>query len=323
MGTYLVRRLLALLPTVLLLTVFAFGALELAPGDPLMRQMSDEMLAELDEAQLGQRRADLGLDGPVWERYGAWIGGLITGEWGYSVVSGRAVLDEIGDRIGPTAILMGTSLLIALSIGIPGGILAARRQHSLLDHGITGFSLTMISTPSFVTALVLIYVFSLRLGILPASGMATVGGDGAVADRLRHLILPATVLGFVFGSEIIRYVRASMLDVLHQDFVTAARAKGLPERVVTYRHAFRNALLPVITLLGLILPYLIVGAVVTEEVFGWPGMGRLVVSAALNQDPSLMMGIMLVLALAVLVGNLAADLAYGLADPRIRIEGRR
>src|SRR5690606_9144924 len=120
-------------------TIFAFGALELAPGDPLMRQMSDEMLAELDEAQLGQRRADLGLDGPVWERYANWIGGLFQGEWGYSVVSGRSVLEEIGDRLGPTALLMGAGLLVALTIGIPGGIIAARRQHTLIDHGITGF----------------------------------------------------------------------------------------------------------------------------------------------------------------------------------------
>ena len=323
MWRFLVRRVAGLIPTLILLTIFAFGALELAPGDPLMRQMSDEMLAELDEAQLGQRRADLGLDGPVWQRYATWVSGLAQGEWGFSVVTGRPVLVEIQDRLGPTAILMGAALVIALAIGIPGGIVAARRQNSLLDHGITGFSLSMISTPSFVTGLVLIYVFSFKLKLLPAAGMATVGGAGGLADRLRHLIMPATVLGFVFGSEIVRYVRASMLDVLHQDYVMAARAKGLPERMVTYTHAFRNALLPVVTLLGLMMPYLVVGAVVTEEVFGWPGMGRLVVSAALDQDPSLMMGIMLVLALAVLVGNLLADIAYGLADPRIRLEVSR
>jgi peptide/nickel transport system permease protein len=181
----------------------------------------------------------------------------------------------------------------------------------------------MISVPSFVTSLVLIYIFAHRLDLLPAAGMVTVGGGGGLADRVRHLVLPAVVLGFVFGSEIVRYVRSSMLDVLHQDYMTAARAKGLPEATVSLVHAFRNALLPLITLMGLILPYMVVGAVVTEEVFGWPGMGRLVVKAALDQDPALMMGIMLVLSLAVMLGNLLADVCYGLADPRIRLEARR
>lgn len=319
MGAYLAKRLVGLIPTLLFLSIFAFLALELAPGDPLMRQISDEMLAQLDEAQLGQRRADLGLEGPVWERYGTWLTGIVQGEWGYSVVTGRPVLEEISTRVGPTALLMGTSLVVALFVGIPGGVFAAYKQHSMLDHATTGFSLVMISTPSFVTGLILIYLFALNLGWFPAGGMTTVGTDGGLTDQLRHLVLPSTVLGFVFGSEILRYVRASMLDVLNQDYVMTARSKGLREKTVVGIHAFRNALLPLITLMGLLLPFMIVGAVVTEEVFAWPGMGRLVVRAALQQDPSLMMGIMLVLALAVMVGNLMADVAYGIADPRVRV----
>lgn len=322
MVLYVARRALGLLPTLLLLSIFVFIVLELAPGDPLMRQMNDEMLAELSEAQLGQRRADLGLEGPIWERYWNWLTGVLQGNWGFSVVTGRPVLQEIASRFGPTAILMGASLGVALTLGIPGGILAAYRQHSLLDHGATGFSLVMISTPSFVTGLILIYLFALNLGWFPTGGLASVGTDGGLIDRLRHLALPSTVLGFVFGSEILRYVRGSMLDVLNQDYVTAARSKGLRERSVVGIHAFRNALLPLITLLGLLMPYMVVGAVVTEEVFAWPGMGRLVVKAALQQDPSLMMGIMLVLALAVMLGNLLADIAYGVADPRIRVGSR-
>lgn len=322
MGSYLAKRVLGLIPTLLFLSIFAFLALELAPGDPLMRQISDEMLAQLDEAQLGQRRADLGLEGPVWERYANWLTGIVQGEWGYSVVTGRPVLEEISSRFGPTALLMGTSLVVALIVGIPGGVFAAYKHHSLLDHATTGFSLVMISTPSFVTALILIYLFALNLGWFPAGGMTTVGAEAGLLDQLRHLVLPSTVLGFVFGSEILRYVRASMLDVLNQDYVMTARSKGLRERTVVGIHAFRNALLPLVTLMGLLLPFMVVGAVVTEEVFAWPGMGRLVVRAALQQDPSLMMGIMLVLALAVMVGNLVADVAYGIADPRIRVGTR-
>lgn len=322
MGSFLARRFLGLIPTLLFLSIFAFLALELAPGDPLMRQISDEMLAELDEAQLGQRRADLGLEGPVWERYANWLTGIVQGRWGYSVVTGRPVLEEISSRFGPTALLMGTSLIVALFVGIPGGVFAAYKQHSLLDHATTGFSLVMISTPSFVTALILIYLFALNLGWFPAGGMTTVGAESGLLDQLRHLVLPSTVLGFVFGSEILRYVRASMLDVLDQDYVMTARSKGLRERTVIGIHAFRNALLPLVTLMGLLLPFMVVGAVVTEEVFAWPGMGRLVVRAALQQDPSLMMGIMLILALAVMAGNLVADVAYGIADPRIRVGTR-
>lgn len=319
MVRYLLRRFLGLIPTLFFLSIFAFAALELAPGDPMMRQMNDEMLAQLTEAQLGQRRADLGLDGPVHERYITWLTGVVQGNWGFSVVTGRPVLEEISTRFGPTAILMGASLLVALVIGIPGGVFAAYKQHSPLDYASTGFSLVMISTPSFVTGLVLIYLFALTLGWFPAGGMSTVGGEAALVDRLRHLVLPSTVLGFVFGSEILRYVRASMLDVLGQDYVTAARAKGLVERAVVGVHAFRNALLPLITLMGLLMPYMVVGAVVTEEVFAWPGMGRLVVRAALQQDPSLMMGVLMVLALAVMAGNVLADIAYGIADPRVRV----
>lgn len=322
MGSYVVGRILGLIPTLFLLSIFAFGALELAPGDPLMRQMSDEMLAQLSEVQLGQRRADLGLEGPIWERYATWVTGVVQGKWGFSVVTGRPVLQEIATRFGPTALLMGAALVIALFIGVPGGVLAAYRQHSMLDYTTTGFSLVMISIPSFVTGLILIYLFALTLGWLPAGGMFSVGAGGGVVDRLRHLVLPSLVLGFVFGSQVLRYVRASMLDVLNQDYVMTARSKGLRERAVIGRHAFRNALLPLVTLMGLLMPYMVVGAVVTEEVFAWPGMGRLVVRAALQQDPSLMMGIMLVLALAVMAGNLIADIAYGVADPRIRVGAR-
>lgn len=322
MLSYIFRRILGLIPTLFIISVLAFVALEIAPGDPLMRQISDEILAELSEEQLGQRMRDLGLEGPLLQRYGTWLLGLVQGNWGFSIVTGRPVLQEIATRFGPTALLMGASLVVALFIGIPGGVFAAYRQHSLLDHTTTGFSLVMISTPSFVTGLVLIYLFALTLGWFPSGGMFSVGSDSGLVDRLRHLVLPSTVLGFVFGSEILRYVRASMLDVLHQDYVTTARSKGLLERSVVGVHAFRNALLPLITLLGLLMPYMVVGAVVTEEVFAWPGMGRLVVRAALQQDPALMMGIMLVLALAVMVGNLLADIAYGIADPRVRVGAR-
>jgi len=320
MGAYVVRRLLLVVPILFLVTVAGFIGLEIAPGDPMFSQISDEMLQELSEEQLGQRRSDLGLEGPVWERYGRWVGGMLQGDFGYSVVTGRPVLEEISARAGPTLILMGTALAIAILIGVPFGIISAVKQYSLLDYGVTSFSLFMISTPSFVLGVVAIYVFGVWLDLLPVSGMVTLGQESNIWDRLAHLTMPAMVLGLHSSAQIMRYTRNSMLDVLTSDYMVTARSKGLSGTAILLRHGLRNALIPVITIFGLLVGQFVAGAVVTEQVFGWPGMGRLAVSAAQDQDPALLMAIMVIVAVGVLMASLLADISYALVDPRVRYE---
>lgn len=318
MGAYVVRRLLLIVPILFVVTVAGFIGLEIAPGDPLFTQISDEMLQQLSEEQLGQRRDDLGLAGPVHERYISWVGGMLQGDFGYSVVTGRPVIEEIGARAWPTALLMLSALGIALAIGIPFGVISAIKQYSTLDYAVTSFSLFMISTPSFVLGVVAIYIFGVWLDVLPVGGMVTLGKESDILDRLAHLAMPAGVLGLHFSAQIMRYTRNSMLDVMTSDYITTARSKGLGRWAILVRHALRNALMPVITIFGLMLGQFVAGAVVTEQVFGWPGMGRLAVAAAQDQDPALLMAIMMIVAVGVLMASLLADIAYAFVDPRVR-----
>jgi peptide/nickel transport system permease protein len=229
----------------------------------------------------------------------------------------------VGPRVGPTLLLMTAALAFAVVVGIPLGVAAAVRQYGMLDYSLTGVTMLMISTPTFVLGLILIYTLGVSLRLLPVGGMMTLGKDFDLTDRIAHLIMPALILGSFYAAQLMRYTRAGMLEVLNSDFMATARAKGLPGRIILLRHGFRNALLPLITVLGLLLPELVAGAIITEQVFSWPGMGQLAVRAAADRDPSLMMAIVLIFAVAVLVSNLLADLAYSIADPRIRFGGRR
>jgi peptide/nickel transport system permease protein len=247
---------------------------------------------------------------------------VAQGNLGYSLVSGQSVAGQIGARLGPTALLMGTALLIGTTVGMLVGILSAVRQYSALDYAATIVGFLAVSTPSFFLGLGLVYLFSVRGRVLPSSGMQTLGGDGSPADLLRHMILPVAVLAAAQAPLVMRYARSTMLEVLLQDYVTTARAKGLRERVVLLGHAFRNALIPLITVVGLSLPELLSGAVITETIFQWPGMGMLAVRAVSARDYPLILGTILVTATMVLVSNLLADLLYGAADPRIRLDRR-
>lgn len=318
MGRYIVRRLLIAVPVLLGITIIAFVALSLAPGDPITARIDPSLLAQMAPEQLEAQRRELGLDQPMPIRYAKWLAGLARGELGYSFVTRRAIAEDLALRLPATLQLMGAALIIGLLVGLPFGVLSAVKQYSKLDYGLTAFTMTMISTPTFFAGLAGIYIFGVYLRVLPTADIATFGEPFSIGDRLRHLVLPASILGLANAAPIMRYTRASMLEVLRREYMTTARAKGLRNSTVLLRHGLRNALLPVITVLGLLLPELVAGAVVTEQIFAWPGMGAMAVRAAADRDPASLMGVVLVVGIGVLVSNLIADVAYAVADPRIR-----
>ena len=293
-----------------------FAVLHLAPGGPaaiyaLTPSMSAEDLARLTR--------ELGLDRPVPEQYLKWIRGVLTGNWGRSYRDGRLVLEIIGERIPATLLLMGSAFGLAVGLGLAAGIVSAVRQYSLFDHLLTFVSMVALSIPTFWLGLMAIYVFAVLLRVLPPGNMGTIGADFALLDRLRHLILPAATLGLVMVATWSRYTRASMLDVIREDYVRTARAKGMPGGAVILKHALRNAMIPLITLAGLQLPMMLSGALVAETVFTWPGMGRLFVDSIGYRDYPVLMGLLMLTALLVVAGNLVADLIYAAVDPRVRL----
>jgi peptide/nickel transport system permease protein len=335
-GAYILRRILVAIPVLFGITLLAFGILSTAP-DQLGALIDPEARAHMTPQQIEQIRKDLGLDGPPWVRYARWLGvqpliaavtgekpvdGILQGNLGYTLSTRRAVAEEIGARIGPTLLLMGCSLLIALLVGIPFGLITAVRQYGKLDYLLTSFTMILISTPTFVLGLILIYLLGVSLRLLPIGGMTTLGKPFSFIDFGAHILMPALILGFAYAAPLMRYTRASMLEVLGTEYVTTARAKGLRGGVILVRHGLRNALIPIITVIGILLPDLVAGAIVTEQVFSWPGMGLLAVRAASQRDPSLMMGIVLLIAFAVLTINILTDVAYTFADPRVRLVSR-
>jgi peptide/nickel transport system permease protein len=318
-GAYIARRILISIPVLIGITIIGFVALKLAPGDPLLSSVNPETLANLlsHPELLENERHRLGFDQPIFpNQYLNWLGGVLQGDFGYSVTSHRSIADEIGSRIPQTLLLMGVALTMAVCIGIPIGVITAVRQYSKLDYFLNSAAIFLASTPVFVLGLVAIYVFAVNLHVLPTGQAHTVGRTDPV-DTVYHLILPATVLAIINAAPLVRYTRASMLEVLNTEYVTTARSKGLSHRLVIMRHAFRNGLIPIITIVALLIPEAVAGAVITEQVFAWNGMGQLAVKAANARDPSLMMGIILITGVAVLMANILADVAYAVADPRV------
>lgn len=335
MGAYILRRILIAFPVLIGITLLAFGILSTAP-DQLGALIDPEARAHMTPAQIEAIRKDLGLDGPPWVRYARWVGlqplistftgeksvdGVLQGNLGYTLSTRRAVAEEIGPRIGPTLLLMGMALIIALIIGLTFGVLTAVRQYGKLDYFLTTITMILISTPTFVLGLILIYILGVSTRLLPIGGMQTLGKPFNLADLFGHMVMPALILGFAYAAPLMRYTRASMLEVLGSEYVTTARAKGILSRTVLLRHGLRNALIPIITVVGFLLPDLVAGAIITEQVFSWPGMGLLAVRAASQRDPSLMMGIVLLIAITVLTINIVTDVAYTFADPRVRLGG--
>lgn len=315
MRQYVGRRVLQAAIVLCLVSFAGFTILHLAPGGPAaIYAMTPTMSAE----DLERITHELGLDRPLHVQYLSWARGFVTGHWGRSYRDGRLVLEVIADRVPATVVLMVSAFSVALVLGLATGIVSAVRQYSLFDHLATLSAMVALSIPTFWLGLMGIYVFSEVLRLLPPGNMGTVGAPFVLADRLRHLVLPAGTLGVVMVATWSRYTRASMLEVIGEDYIRTARAKGVAQARVILKHALKNALIPLVTLAGLQLPLVFSGALVTETIFTWPGMGRLFVDSIGYRDYPVLMGILMFTALLVVAGNLVVDLVYGAIDPRVR-----
>jgi peptide/nickel transport system permease protein len=315
LSAYVLRRLLQSIPLLVAVTMLSFALMKAAPGGPMSIYLENPDVTADDVAAI---RVQLGLDDPIPVQYLKWVGSLLRLDWGYSFVTNERVIDRIAQRLPNTLELMLVSFILTLVIAVPVGVLAAVRQYSWFDYVATGAAFFGISMPVFWFGLLMILTFAVTLGWLPTSGNATIGAEFDLVDRLRHLIMPATVLALVSAAGYTRYIRGAMLEVIHQDYIRTARAKGLRERLIIVRHAFKNAALPFVTLIALDLPDLFTGAVVTETIFAWPGMGRLYLESLSRLDYSVLMAILTVSALLLILSNLLADLLYAYLDPRIR-----
>ena len=319
MAGYVLRRLVQSLPILLGVAVISFSLVHLAPGEPIDRFRTPTVRPEQLEGLIQL----YGLDRPLLEQFWSWITTYVQiwrpEAWGYSFLDGQPVLQKIGERIPATLLLGGTALLVTVVLAIPLGILAAVRQYSWADRLITSLATIGYSIPSFLLGLYLLFYGGVVLGAFPLFGMESFGSEGDPIDIGWHLVLPVASLAIQQVAGWSRYVRAAMLEILHQDFVRTAHAKGLPARRVTYKHALRNALIPVITLIGLTIPTLLGGAAITETIFSWPGVGLMGVDAVAQRDYPVVLAFVMIGAIGVIVGNLLADVAYAVADPRIKL----
>ncbi|MBN1179827.1 MAG: ABC transporter permease [Anaerolineae bacterium] len=316
MTQYLIRRALQSILILFIISVILFGLVSSFPGGIMASYEENPDYTAEDYARL---RAKYGLDQPVPVRYARWLGSMLQGDWGNSFVTRRPALQEIADRLPNTMLLMGVGFIVTLVIAIPIGIISALKQYSLLDNIITTLAFAGQSLPVFWFGLLLIIVFHVKLGWLPGAGMMTLGAEFSLIDRVKHLVLPVTMISLVTAAGYVRYTRSSMLEVINQDYLRTARAKGLYEQTVVLRHALRNALIPVVTLLALDVPYLFGGALFTETIFGWPGMARLFFDSALKPDIPVIMAVLMIFSALIVVSNLLVDVIYVLLDPRIRL----
>jgi peptide/nickel transport system permease protein len=314
MGFYIARRLLAVIPVLFGLTLIVFFIMALIPGDPATAILGSYATPENVE----RLNRQLGLDRSLPEQYLIWLGNLLQGDLGRSYTLNRPVLDEVTERFGATLILAGTSLVLCSLLGLMAGVVSAVRQYGWTDKIVTFAVLIGISTPSFWLGLLLILLFAVQWRLFPASGMYAIYGGGDLPDLLRHLFLPAITLSVVATGVIARLTRTAMLEVLRQDYIRTARAKGLTERRVIWRHAFKSALVGVIPVIGIQAGFVLGGAVYIETVFQWPGIGSMLVTAISTRDLLLVQGGVLVVAAAYVLFNLLADVAQTLLDPRLR-----
>ena len=314
---YVGKRILQAIPMLFAITIIIFALLQAMPGDPLDMYLENpnatpEAIERIKEAH--------GLNDPVHIQYLNWLKGILTGDWGVSINSRRPVLTLIGERLMPTLQLTGTSFLLALIIAVPVGVYSAIHKGKVFDNVATPITFLGISMPSFWFGLILQLVFAVGLRLLPSGGRVSVAGAGAgsALDVARHLVLPSIVLSLIYFASWTRYTRSNFLDVLGQDFIRTARAKGLQEKKVLFVHALRNALIPMVTVIMLDIPVIFSGATITETVFAWPGMGTLFYDSLSKQDFPILMGILLINAALVILANLLADIIYALLDPRIK-----
>lgn len=315
MGKYILKRILIAIPVLIGITVIDYAIMCLA-GSPL------EMLQgpRISEAAVEAKRIALGLDQPFYVQYFVWLRELLGGNMGYSISSYQAVSEMIASHLGPTLLLMGVSLVGSLLIAVPAGIYSAIKQYSKGDYAVVTFSFLGSSVPSFFMALLLIYLFTVKLGWLPSSGMITLGTEGGFADVAKHMVMPVLVLAFSLAGSNIRYIRSSVLEILQQDYLRTAKAKGIGYRNVIGKHAMRNALISIITVIGMQIPMLFGGAVIVEQVFSWPGLGLMTMSAITSRDYPVIMGVCLLSAVVVLVTNIVTDVLYAIANPTIQLD---
>ncbi|MDR1530990.1 MAG: ABC transporter permease [Clostridiales bacterium] len=319
MGKYIRKRLLQSVPIVFGITLLTFLIMKLAPGGPLAHMINPRTTAE---ALLRAQEA-MGLNRPILVQYWSWLTQLLQGNFGYSTYyTGQPVIALILQRLPATLLLTCSAFVISFVVGIPLGVYSATHKYSPGDYGLTLFSFIGISVPSFFFGMGLIYIFAVQLGWFPTSGYGSPTFSGNAFQlflhRLRYLVMPMLAMSLANLATVTRFTRSSMVETLNQDYIRTARAKGLAEKAVIYKHALKNSLIPVITIFGLSIPNLFGGAYITEKVFGWPGLGLLGVSAINNRDYSILMGLTLFTAILVLVGNLVADILYSFVDPRIR-----
>jgi len=315
---YCLKRLAIGIGMLIALSMLVFVLLRLTPGDPIDAYIDPS--TPLSPAAMADLRDRLGLDQPLPVQYIGWLQQALHGNFGYSIKRlDQPVLTLVLSRIGPTLLLMGSALIMAIVAGIAAGVIGAVRRNSVTDVSLSVLALAGISSPAFLSALLGLYIFAVRLGWLPSGGMLTPGEDFSLGDLLRHLILPSALLAVAQAALIMRYMRASLLEVLNQDYVRTARAKGVVEFWVIVKHALRNALLPVVTVIGSTIGLAIGGAIFIESVFNWPGMGLLLVDAVTTRDYPVIMGAALVICACVIVVNLLTDIAYAVVDPRIKM----
>jgi peptide/nickel transport system permease protein len=324
MTRYVVRRLLESVPLLLAVSALVFALLQASPGNPLAQLERDPTVSQTDIDRIARQR---GLHDPILVQYGRWVAGAVRGDLGRSMQTGRPVTTEIMERLPNTATLVLTAFVFTLLIAVPIGVMSAVRQYSPFDHAVTALAFMGQSIPIFWLGLMLILVFYFSLSnpftggpLFPPGGMATTGQEGSLANRAWHLVLPVVMLSSTWVAWYTRFLRASMIEVLSQDYVRTARAKGLGERRVVYRHALRNAALPLVTLVALDLPMVFSGALFTETIFSWPGMGRLFFQSALRRDYPVLMAIVMFTSVLIVIANLLADVAYAYVDPRIRYD---
>ena len=315
MGKYILKRILVAIPILIGITIIDYAFMCLA-GSPL------EMLQgpRVSESALALKEIQLGLDKPFYIQYLVWLKQLLQGNMGYSIKHFQPVLGMIKSHLGPTLLLMGASMLTSLLIAIPAGIYSAVHQYSKGDYAVVTLSFLGSSIPGFFFSLLLIFVFTVKLGWLPSSDMTTLGTDGGFLDVLKHMIMPVTVLAVSIAGTNIRYIRSAVLEILQQDYLRTAKAKGIGRFLVINKHAFRNALIPIVTVIGMQIPMLFGGQVIIEQIFSWPGLGLMTMSAITSRDYPVIMGVCLLSAIVVLVANLITDILYAVLNPTIKLQ---
>lgn len=318
MRRYIVKRILQMIPVIILVSIFSFMNIHFAPGDPINMYIRQDMTQQ----EIDELRVDLGLDGTIAEQYLAWLSNICRGNWGNSLINHQPVAKQIFEKLPATLLLMGTSFVLSILMSIPLGLVSGMKKNKAADQFISIFAYIGISIPAFWLALMLIIIFSLNLHWLPSNGMRTVGSN-SVLDILWHLILPGIVLSVGNTAVFTRYIRSNTITQLEEEYVLTAKAKGVSKRRIMTGHVLKNCLLPIITIAGMNLASLVTGSFIIESVFGWPGMGTLGMSAINSRDYPMIMGFTMLSCVILIIGNFIADLLYGVADPRIKQEVKK